>query len=45
MIQYRLETRAGRQDVVELNPHVVRDPGDEVVQLTAPHADVAVLKS
>ncbi|RYD60431.1 MAG: TOBE domain-containing protein [Verrucomicrobiaceae bacterium] len=44
-IQYVIETSAGPQQVVELNPHVVRDPGEEVVKLSARHGDVTVLKA
>jgi iron(III) transport system ATP-binding protein len=42
-IQYVVATAAGRQQVVELNPHQVREPGEQVVRLSARHADVAVL--
>jgi ABC-type Fe3+/spermidine/putrescine transport system ATPase subunit len=42
-IQYLVETPLGTQQVVELNPHLVRDPGETPVRLTARHADVAVL--
>jgi iron(III) transport system ATP-binding protein len=44
-IQYVIETPVGPQQVVELNPHLVRDPGDTVVKLSARHSDVAVLQS
>ena len=44
-VQYVVATAAGRQQVVELNPHVVREPGEAVVKLSARHADVAVLES
>lgn len=43
-IQYQVETRIGRQDVVEMNPHVVRDPGESEITLVAPHDEVVVLK-
>ena len=44
-IQYLVETAAGPQQVVELNPLLVRDPGEQVVKLSARHADVAVLEA
>jgi ABC-type Fe3+/spermidine/putrescine transport system ATPase subunit len=44
-IQYIIETAAGRQQVVELNPHLFREPGEQVVKLSARHADVAVLEA
>ena len=44
-IQYVVETAAGPQQVVELNPLVVRDPGETPVKLTARHGDVAVLQA
>lgn len=44
-IQYLVETAAGPQQVVELNPHVVRDPGETAVHLSARHSDVVVLQS
>jgi ABC-type Fe3+/spermidine/putrescine transport system ATPase subunit len=44
-IQYVVETAAGPQQVVELNPLLVRDPGEQVVKLSARHADVAVLEA
>jgi hypothetical protein len=31
--------------VVELNPHLVRDPGEGAVKLSARHSDVAVLQA
>lgn len=43
-IQYLVETAAGPQHVVELNPLLVRDPGEQSVKLSARHADVAVLQ-
>ncbi|MCW1885545.1 ABC transporter ATP-binding protein [Luteolibacter flavescens] len=43
-IQYVVDTPLGPQQVVELNPHVVREPGETPVRLTARHADVAVLQ-
>lgn len=43
-IQYGVETLAGPQQVVELNPHVVRDPGESTVRLSARLGDVIVLE-
>ena len=43
-IQYWINTAAGRQQVVELNPHVIHEPGDAEVLLHARHDDVVVLK-
>ncbi len=43
-IQYWVETPAGRQQVVELNPHIIREPGYTEVSLYARHDDVVVLK-
>ncbi|MGL4400919.1 MAG: ABC transporter ATP-binding protein [Luteolibacter sp.] len=43
-IQYWIETAAGRQQVVEMNPHTIREPGDEKVALYARHDDVVVLQ-
>lgn len=44
-IQYWVETALGRQQVVELNPHAIREPGDAGVTLHARPEDVVVLKS
>ena len=44
-IQYVVQTAAGPQQVVELNPHVVREPGETEIRLSARHPDVAVLRS
>jgi len=44
-IQYVVETPAGPQQVVELNPHLVREPGVAGVKLSARHSDVAVLQA
>ena len=44
-IQYVVGTALGPQQVVELNPPRVREPGEEVVRLSARHADVIVLES
>ncbi|MCX6867191.1 MAG: ABC transporter ATP-binding protein [Verrucomicrobia bacterium] len=43
-IQYWIETAAGRQQVVEMNPHVIHEPGGECVMLHARQEDVVVLK-
>ena len=43
-IQYWIETAAGRQQVVEMNPHVIHEPGDGKVTLHARHDDVVVLQ-
>jgi iron(III) transport system ATP-binding protein len=43
-VQYWVETAAGRQQVVEMNPHVIHMPGDEKATLHARHDDVVVLK-
>ena len=43
-IQYWVETAAGRQQVVEMNPHLIHGPGDEKITLHARHDDVVVLK-
>src|SRR5690606_30511962 len=42
-IQYLVETSVGVQQVVELNPFHVREPGAGEVKLAARHSDVAVL--
>ncbi|BCX49922.1 Fe3+/spermidine/putrescine ABC transporter, ATP-binding protein [Haloferula helveola] len=44
-IQYVIRTKVGRQQVVELNPMVVREPGDATVTLGASHEDVVVMRS
>ncbi len=43
-IQYWIETPAGRQQVVEMNPHIIHEPGEEAITLHARHDDVIVLK-
>jgi len=43
-IQYCVETASGRQQVVEMNPHLIRDIGENAVFLTVRHEDVVVLK-
>jgi hypothetical protein len=35
----------GRQQVVELNPHQLQEPGEREITLHARHDDVVVLKS
>ena len=35
---------AGRQQVVEMNPHVIHEPGEDAITLHARHDDVVVLK-
>ena len=45
IIRYTVETLAGPQQVVELNPERLRTPGEATVQLAARHADVVVMKS
>ncbi len=43
-IQYWIETAAGRQQVVEMNPHTLYQTGEQSVTLHASHDDVIVLK-
>lgn len=43
-IEYFIETAIGRQQVVEMNPHLIHETGDEVV-LHAIHGDVVVFPS
>jgi iron(III) transport system ATP-binding protein len=43
-IQYWIETAAGRQQVVEMNPHIIHEPGEERIVLHARHDDVVILK-
>ncbi len=43
-IQYWIETAAGRQQVVEMNPHIIHEPGENSIILHARHDDVVVLK-
>jgi iron(III) transport system ATP-binding protein len=43
-IQYWVETAAGRQQVVEMNPHILHEPGDTQIVLHARHDDVVVLQ-
>ncbi|MBB5349929.1 iron(III) transport system ATP-binding protein [Haloferula luteola] len=44
MIRYTMETAAGRQQVVELNPETLRTPAEATVKLSARPADVVVMK-
>ncbi|MDP3848973.1 MAG: ABC transporter ATP-binding protein [Luteolibacter sp.] len=43
-IQYWVETVIGRQQVVEMNPHVIHEPGENSIMIHARHDDVVVLK-
>jgi len=43
-IQYWIETAAGRLQIVEMNPHVLYEPGENPIILHARHDDVVVLK-
>lgn len=43
-IQYWIETPIGRQQVVEMNPHVIHEPGDEQITLHSRHDDVVIIK-
>jgi len=43
-IQYWIETPLGRQQVVEMNPHIIHEPGEDAIMLHARHDDVVVLK-
>ena len=43
-IQYWVETAVGRQQVVEMNPHLIHAPSDEKLVLHARHDDVVILK-
>lgn len=43
-IQYWIETHAGRQQVVEMNPHIIHEPGEDPIVLHARHDDVAILR-
>jgi iron(III) transport system ATP-binding protein len=43
-IQYWIETPAGRQQVVEMNPHVIHEPGEEPIILHARQDDVVVVR-
>lgn len=43
-IQYWIETAIGRQQIVEMNPHFLHEPGEAPVVLHARHDDVVILK-
>ena len=43
-IQYWIETPLGRQQVVEMNPHILHEPGDAELILQARHDDVVVVR-
>ncbi|MEO5712765.1 MAG: ABC transporter ATP-binding protein [Luteolibacter sp.] len=43
-IQYWIETAGVRQQVVEMNPHIIHEPGEENIVLHARHDDVVILK-
>ena len=43
-IQYWIETAIGRQQIVEMNPHILHEPGEEQIVLHARHDDVVILK-
>ncbi len=44
-IQYWVATAAGRQQVVELNPHLIHEPSAETISLHVRREDVVILKS
>ena len=44
-IQYWIATDIGRQQVVELNPHIIHEPGGDKINLHARHDDVVILKA
>lgn len=43
-IQYWIETPFGRQQVVEMNPHIIHEPGEANIMLHARHDDVVVVR-
>jgi iron(III) transport system ATP-binding protein len=43
-IQYWIETPVGRQQVVEMNPHIIHEPGEDAIMLHARHDDVVVVR-
>lgn len=43
-IRYEVETAVGLQQVVELNPEVLREPGETEVKLISRHGDGVVMK-
>jgi ABC-type Fe3+/spermidine/putrescine transport system ATPase subunit len=44
-IQYWVETPIGRQQVVEMNPHIIHEPGEDSIMLHARHDDVVVVSA
>lgn len=44
LIQYWIDTAAGRQQVIEMNPHIIHAPGEETLTLHARQEDVVVLR-
>jgi len=42
-VQYLVETKLGRQQVVEMNPQVIREPGGEPVRLACRSEDAVIL--
>jgi iron(III) transport system ATP-binding protein len=44
-IQYWIETAIGRQQVVEMNPHIIHEPGEDAIMLHARHDDVVVVSA
>lgn len=44
-IQYWVQCPGGKQQVVEMNPHIIRDPGEARISLHARHDDVVVLRA
>jgi hypothetical protein len=44
-IQYWIETPIGRQQVVEMNPHVIYAAGEAEILLHARNEDVVVVRS
>lgn len=43
-VRYWIETMAGRMQVVELNPHELREPCDDAVEIHVHREDVVVMK-
>ncbi|MCU0778927.1 MAG: ABC transporter ATP-binding protein [Akkermansiaceae bacterium] len=43
-IQYWIETAVGRQQVVEMNPHIIHEPGEDAIMLHARNDDVVVVR-
>jgi iron(III) transport system ATP-binding protein len=43
-VQYWVETAIGRQQVMEMNPQNVRQPGEKIISLHARHSDVVILE-